>query len=307
MSKHRKPREVKEQKSLWARFSSWVEGDEPLYEKSRPLRGDKNAPSPSGEGTTDLSRYLLVYHILAVFICLSVTAVLLVTVHSLPLFGSPDNPASNEVVERYVEHGLQETGAVNIVAGMILDYRAFDTFGESSVLFLAVSSVMILLMRDKNNIDLEEDTLTARELLMERKEKDIILRKVSFIVIPCILLFGIYVVLNGHLSPGGGFSGGAIMGSALILYSVSFGMMEVNRFFSLKTFRAITTCALMVYAASKAYSFFTGANGLPTGIPLGTPGAILSSGLIFVLDICVGMVVTCTMYGFYALFAKGEI
>ena len=77
MSKHRKPREAKEQKSLWARFSSWVEGDEPLYEKSRPLRKDRDTLSSSGERETDLSRYLLVYHILAVFICLSVTAVLL--------------------------------------------------------------------------------------------------------------------------------------------------------------------------------------------------------------------------------------
>jgi len=63
----------------------------------------------------------------------------------------------------------------------------------------------------------------------------------------------------------------------------------------------------MVYAASKAYSFFTGANHLESHIPLGTPGAILSSGLILVLDICVGIVVACTMYGFYALFTKGEL
>lgn len=48
-----------------------------------------------------------------------------------------------------------------------------------------------------------------------------------------------------------------------------------------------------------------GANHLPSGIPLGTPGAILSSGLILVLNICVGLVVTCTMYAFYALFRKG--
>ena len=49
-----------------------------------------------------------------------------------------------------------------------------------------------------------------------------------------------------------------------------------------------------------------GANHLESGIPLGTPGAILSSGLILVLNICVGLVVTCTMYAFYALFRKGD-
>mgnify|MGYP006976618559 CR=1 FL=1 len=42
-----------------------------------------------------------------------------------------------------------------------------------------------------------------------------------------------------------------------------------------------------------------------TGIPLGTPGDILSSGLILPLNICVGLVVACTMYAFYAMFRKG--
>ena len=65
--------------------------------------------------------------------------------------------------------------------------------------------------------------------------------------------------------------------------------------------------ALLTYALSKCYSFYTGSNGIHSIIPLGTPGAILSSGLILVLNICVGCVVTCTMYCFYAVFRKGEL
>ena len=61
----------------------------------------------------------------------------------------------------------------------------------------------------------------------------------------------------------------------------------------------------MFYCCAKSYSFFTGANHLPSGIPLGTPGAILSSGLIFYLNICVGLVVACTMYAFFVMFRKG--
>ena len=51
--------------------------------------------------------------------------------------------------------------------------------------------------------------------------------------------------------------------------------------------------------------FFTGANHLPTGIPLGNAGDIISSGLILPLNICVGLVVACTMYALYTLFRKG--
>lgn len=56
---------------------------------------------------------------------------------------------NNEVSQRYIEKGLQETGAVNIVTGMILDYRAFDTLGESHVLFIATCTVLILLRADQ--------------------------------------------------------------------------------------------------------------------------------------------------------------
>ena len=63
----------------------------------------------------------------------------------------------------------------------------------------------------------------------------------------------------------------------------------------------------MTYALLKTYSFYTGANGIESIIPLGTPGAILSGGLILPLNICVGLVVACTMYAFYALFSKGGL
>ena len=58
---------------------------------------------------------------------------------------SDDAPPVNEVAERYVEKGTEETGAVNTVAGMILDYRAFDTLGESFVLFTAMCAVTMLM------------------------------------------------------------------------------------------------------------------------------------------------------------------
>ena len=78
-----------------------------------------------------------VYCVLCVLICVTMIALLMFTVTNLPSFGSPDHPINNEVSARYIEKGLQETGAVNIVTGMILDYRAFDTLGESTVLFTA--------------------------------------------------------------------------------------------------------------------------------------------------------------------------
>lgn len=126
-------------------------------------------------------------------------------------------------------------------------------------------------------------------------------------LVPLIIIFGIYVVLNGHISPGGGFSGGAIIGSGLILYLTAFDFEKTSRFMNERVVKTLTVCALTFYCFAKSYSFYTGANGLESIITPGTPGRILSAGLIVYLNICVGIVVACTMYSFYTLFRKGGI
>ena len=243
------------------------------------------------------------YKIASVLCCLALLLMLLTAVSYLPPVGAADNPSSNEVASKYIEDGLQDTGAVNIVTGMILDYRAFDTFGESNVLFIATCTVLILLRSDEKKNKHQSEIEQRREQHYEPKD-DCILQKVTFYLFPIIVIYGIYVILNGHISPGGGFSGGAIIGAGLILYANAFGFAKLNRFFTEKTYKWISFGALSFYCLAKSYSFFTGANHLESGIPLGEPGAILSSGLILPLNICVGMVVACTMYAFYTLFRK---
>lgn len=319
--------------SWWRRFQGWVDGETDLLAEGmeirvpgrgedKPLRGARheqekvwgqhNEPSAAPEGSRTVYNgrgircFRRFYQVMSVLLCLSIIFVLLWTVSYLPAFGNAGNPDNNEVSARYIERGLQETGAVNIVTGMILDYRAFDTFGESCVLFIASCCVLVLL-----RIDAAEGDEQAKKRLAEANDRifepknDIILQKCACILVPLILVFGIYIVLNGHLSPGGGFSGGAVLGSGLILYLNAFGFGKTERFFTEKVYRRMTLSALTFYCLAKSYSFFTGANHLESGIPLGTPGAILSSGLILPLNICVGLVVACTMYAFYALFRKG--
>lgn len=246
----------------------------------------------------------------SIFICISIIVILVVTVSFLPAYGEASNPVNNEVSKRYIEKGLEETGAVNTVAGMILDYRAFDTFGESCVLFVAASSVLLLLRKDKNLklIAKEQDVKeTNQEKNDKVVERDPIVKNIAAIIVPMALVFGIYIVLNGHLSPGGGFSGGAVMGASLVLYSSAFGHTKAEKFITEKLTKNITFVSLAFYAIAKSYSFFTGANHIASGIPLGVAGNIISSGLILPLNIAVGLIVTCTMYSFYSLFNRGEI
>lgn len=254
--------------------------------------------------TKGLKIFRKLYGLMSGLICVVIIALLLMTVAKLPKLGNPENPINNEVSERYIEKGMEETGAVNIVAGMILDYRAFDTLGESHVLFIASCCVLILLRIDSKGKGSIKEEAEENDRIYEPKN-DAILQYVARYLVPIIILFGIYVVFNGHISPGGGFSGGAIIGAGLILYLNAYGFKKTERFFTAKTFSTISVMALGFYALSKTYSFFTGANHLDSIISPGTPGNLLSAGLILPLNICVGMVVACTMYSFYALFRKG--
>ena len=86
-----------------------------------------------------------IYYILAGLAAFIFITVLIVGVSYLPRFGAHGNPTANEIVDKYIQDGISNTGATNFVSGMILDYRAFDTLGESFVLFTAISCVFILL------------------------------------------------------------------------------------------------------------------------------------------------------------------
>ncbi len=252
-------------------------------------------------GNIQISGFQKIYRIISVLFCLFLLLMLLTAVSFLPAVGELDRPVNNEVYERYIQDGLAETGAVNAVTGMILDYRAFDTLGESHVLFTATIAVLILLRLDREE---DKKKQNADDWIYE-PQHDLILETAAKILVPMIFIFGIYVILCGHLGPGGGFSGGAIIGAGLILYLNAFGFEKAEKFFTAKTYLVTSFIALACYTLCKAYSFYTGANGIESVIGLGTPGAILSSGLIFVLNICVGIVVAGTMYTFYVMFRKG--
>ena len=246
-----------------------------------------------------------IYKLFSVIFCVILSIILIGTVNYLPLFAKEDTPTVNEVSNHYVEQGRDQTGAVNTVAGMILDYRAFDTLGESFVLFTATCAVLLLLEQtDKKAIEKES---TKKETFLYKH--DTIVCTVVKLLVPIIFVFGVYILFNGHLSPGGGFSGGAILGAGFILFAMAFGEEKAAKVFTPRLIRIVTIASLSFYCLAKSYSFFTGNefNGVHSVISAGTPGDFLSGGLILPLNIAVGCVVCCTMYSFYMLFKRGRL
>lgn len=306
--------------SLWNRLTRWVNGEadplkgrmemEPLRETEvigdsvfNPDRLDREKVEQYVEDmgrNKEMKAFRILYNLASVSLCLLLIAVLLLAVSWMPVLGDPNGPNNNEVSRRYVEKGMEESGAVNMVTNMILSYRGFDTFGETCVLFIAATCVIVLLRKKEEAIE------NARETDWKYEPKpDAILQKVTLVLTPVIFLYGFYIILNGHLSPGGGFSGGAVIGAGLILYVTTFGFHKTQRFFSEKTYDVVKVGALSLYSITMIYYFYTGANQIKNAIPLGTPGDILSSGMILPINLFVGLEVACTMYAFFALFRRG--
>lgn len=137
---------------------------------------------------------------------------------------------------------------------------------------------------------------------------NIILREVSKIIIPLIQIFGIYIIFHGHISPGGGFAGGTVIGASLILYRLVYGVKKAKSKFPYKYLLNSIIGSMVFYGLLKGYSFITGGNHIHApNLGLGNPGDIFSGGYLLPLNISVGIIVSITIYIFFSLFNEGDI
>jgi len=140
--------------------------------------------------------------------------------------------------------------------------------------------------------------------------EDKILKTITRLIVPFIELYGVFIILNGHISPGGGFSGGALLGTSLILYTLVFGIKKSEKKFSpsvsviLESGGVLTIIILGVIGIIFAGSFLA---NHAAGFPLGEVGSILSGGFIPLLMIAIGLKVASTIITlFHAVIEEGQ-
>lgn len=135
-----------------------------------------------------------------------------------------------------------------------------------------------------------------------------ILKQVTVALIPFVQVFGIYIIFHGHLSPGGGFAGGTVLGVSLILYRMVLGKAVAQKHLRSQALLTLIVVGVMVYGIMKGYSFISGGSHLHWPMPpLGQLGDLLSGGFLLPLNIAVGTIVAISMYFFYGLFEDGDI
>ncbi len=138
---------------------------------------------------------------------------------------------------------------------------------------------------------------------------DIIVKSITRLVIPFLQLYGIYIILHGHISPGGGFSGGALIGSSLILYTLVFGVDRAQKKFSHRVSEIAESGGILLYLFVGALGIALTGNFLSNkaaGFPLGELGSLLSGGIIPVLMIGIGIKVASTMITLFHVLIQEE-
>jgi len=182
----------------------------------------------------------------------------------------------NPLAMHYAEKGVKEVGAANLVTAVVVTYRGFDTLGEVTILFLAAAIVGFFLKVYQKD-DNRESTL--------RRTSEILITA-STLLVPTIFMLGVYIFINGHLTPGGGFQGGAVIATGVVLMI----MAKPNVKFNHKLLAFLESISGVGFVVVGVLGVLLAAGFLDNRLlPLGEFGTILSAGVIPIIYILVGL------------------
>ncbi|NOR86193.1 MAG: sodium:proton antiporter [Bacteroidales bacterium] len=203
------------------------------------------------------------------------------------------NENLNRTAEYYAQNAATDVGAANLVTAVVVTYRGLDTLGEVSILFLTAAIISFVLK-------FREDELDNNRKLIARSE---ILDTATQVLTPIIMLLGIYIFMNGHLTPGGGFQGGAVIASAVLLMLLASPKMKISH----KIIGTIETISGVSFVLIGVLGIVIGGGFLDNSImSLGTFGTLLSAGAIPIIYIFVRLKVGAELSNIIGTFSQAQ-
>ena len=202
------------------------------------------------------------------------------------LLGYTPDSELNLTARYYAEHTAQDIGAANIVTAIIVTYRGLDTLGEVTVLFLTAAIVGLLLTRGVARGSQQDKSSQGKSPQKKSPQSGELLITGSHLLVPLILLLGAYVFVNGHLTPGGGFQGGAIVASAILLLLLTDPLQR----FSHRLISAVESTSGLFFITIGVLGIFFAGGFLDNRIlPIGELGSLFSAGVIPIIYSFVGL------------------
>ncbi len=202
-------------------------------------------------------------------------------------------PGPGQIQSRYGELINQQTvrqrNVTDAVTAVNFDYRGFDTVGEEFILFISVMGTLVLLRqaREKGGQELPDAIVRARAIA----PSDALRIWVVLLIAPKVL-WGIYIVTHGQLTPGGGFQGGVILATVpLIIYlGESFGVFKRIASFGLVELAEAVGAGGYLLIGMAAWLY--GKEFLTNVLPLGKPNQLTSGGTVPLISLSTGLEVT---------------
>ncbi len=114
-----------------------------------------------------------------------------------------------EIYDSVLLNYFTDTGALNSVASIYLNYRVFDTIFEALMLLVSVMGVIHFSRHEHEIVPNFSNKFVSKSVLNRSKNS-------IAMVVPIIIMLSVYLIINGHNTPGGGFQGGAALSSAFI-------------------------------------------------------------------------------------------
>jgi multicomponent Na+:H+ antiporter subunit B len=210
-------------------------------------------------------------------------AVLVIGFTGLPSFGHA-HEIVGEIVNR-TEPNLR--AATDMVTALNFDLRAYDTLGEEFILFASVAGVALLLRQLRD----EEESLEQERGIEEHQFAGASdgLKLSTLILIPIVVAFGFYLVLHGQLTPGGGFQGGVVLAAGPIAILLAGRYLSMKRAAPKVMLESADAIGATAYAMVGLGGLIFAGVYLKNYLPLGSPGHLLSSGMMPLNSIAVGL------------------
>lgn len=171
----------------------------------------------------------------------------------------------------------------NAVVSVALDQRGFDTLGEEFVLLVAATGTVLLLRRLAAEAHAEQPHDYGPEDVFEA------VRLLGAIMLPITLLVGVYVVIHGHLSPGGGFQGGTVLASGLYLAYLAADFRTLERLRAPGLLDSAEGLGAFAFAAIGFLGLAGGSGYLANTLPHGHWNQLFSAGTVPLLNLVIGV------------------
>ncbi len=128
--------------------------------------------------------------------------------------------------------------------------------------------------------------------------KNLIIKKITSILLPFMLMYGFYVLLHGHTSPGGGFAGGAILGTSLVFFTIVFGHRAGERFKPRLVLMFMVSTGALTYIVLGLSGIVSGGNFLSNDN--------LPFNLGLLLETAIGLVVASVLFSLFLELTREE-